>query len=85
MIYVFSSMCVCVCVCVCVFMYVCVIVKVVEDIQAADDELREMLRFEQLQSKKDLANSAGTYCCAFKRVKGLSNIFTLKFIYAQLS
>ena len=78
MIYVFSSMCVCVCVCVfvCVrvFMYVCVIVKVVEDIQAADDELREMLRFEQMQSKKDLANSAGTHCCAFKRVKGLSNI-----------
>ena len=56
----------CVCVCVCVFMSVCVIVKVVEDIQAADDELREMLRFEQMQSKKDLANSAGTHCCAFK-------------------
>ena len=76
---------VCVCVRVCVFMYVCVIVKVVEDIQAADDELREMLRFEQMQSKKDLANSAGTYCCAFKRVKELSKIFTLKFIDAQLS
>ena len=74
-------LCVFVCVCVCV----CVIVKVVEDIQAADDELREMLRFEQMQSKKDLANSAGTYCCAFKRVEGLSNIFTLKFIYVQLS
>ena len=73
---------VCVCVCVCVFMSVCVIVKVVEDIQAADDELREMLRFEQMQSKKDLANSAGAYSCAFKRVEGLSKIFTLKFIYA---
>ena len=59
-------LCVCVFVCVRVFMYVCVIVKVVEDIQAADDELREMLRFEQMQSKKDLANSAGTHCCAFK-------------------
>ena len=82
MIYVFLSMCIYVCVCVCVFMYVCVIVKVVEDIQAADDELREMLRFEQMQSKKDLANSAGAYSCAFKRVEGLSKIFTLKFIYA---
>ena len=81
----YFHLCVWVCVCVCVYMSVCVIVKVVEDIQAADDELREMLRFEQMQSKKDLANSAGTYCCAFKRVKGLSNIFTLKFIYAQLS